>query len=140
MNKCSLLALISVLAIATSGYSQEIQNPHTGTISGKVLEASHQAPLEYTNVMLLSVKDSALVTGTVTDAKGNFRLSKILPGKYYLMIHFIGYKSERTGAIEVIPPKLDHDLGTMVLEPATLSMEGVVVEAERAAISYQIDK
>ncbi|MCI0693992.1 TonB-dependent receptor [candidate division KSB1 bacterium] len=90
--------------------------------------------------MLFSVKDSALVTGTVTNAQGNFQLSKILPGKYYLAIHFIGYKSEQTGAIEVIPPKLDHDLGMMVLAPATLSMESVVVEAERAAISYQIDK
>lgn len=140
MNQCPLLALISVLAIATSGYSQKMQNPHTGAISGKVLDGSSQAPLEYANIVLYGAKDSALVTGTVTNAQGNFQLSKILPGKYYLAIHFIGYKSERTGAIEVIPPKLDHDLGTMVLAPATLSMESVVVEAERAAISYQIDR
>jgi len=140
MNKLLSLTLISVLAITESGYTQENQDSRIGTISGKVHDSSSRAPLEYANVVLYSAKDSALVTGAVTNPNGNFQISEIATGDYYLVISFMGYESERISDINIMPPKLDLQLGTVSLEPTTLSAEGVVVEGERAAVSYQIDK
>jgi len=140
MNKFLSLALISVLALTASGYTQENKDSRAGNISGKVHDASSRAPLEYANVVLYSAKDSALVTGAVTSPDGNFQLSEIAAGAYYLVISFMGYESERINDINIMPPKLEHRLGTISLKPTTLSAEGVVVEGERAAVSYQIDK
>jgi len=140
MNKFLSLTLISVLALTASGYTQENQDTRAGTISGKVHDVSSRAPLEYANIVLYSAKDSALVTGAVTSPDGNFQISEIATGAYYLVISFMGYESERIGEIKIMPPKLEHHVGTISLAPTTLSTEGVVVEGERAAVSYQIDK
>lgn len=140
MNKFLSLTLVLVLAITASAYAQDNQGSRTGTISGRVFDASSRAPLEYANVVLYSAKDSALVTGAVTKPDGNFELNEVATGSYYLVISFMGYEPERISDINIMPPKLEHRLGAISLQPTTLSAEGVVVEGERAAVSYQIDK
>lgn len=134
------LALGAMAAWAGASFTQERQDSSGGTVSGKVHDLSRKAPLEHANVVLYRAADSAAVTGAVTDAEGGFQLRNLPSGKYYLGIHFIGYRSIKSAAFEITPSRHAHDAGVLALEPATLSMAGVTVEGERAAISYQIDK
>ena len=76
--------------------------------SGKVTDEKSQ-PLPYTNVVLLSLPDSAFVTGTVSDESGAFTLKSEKPD-LLLRISSIGYAN--------IYNKVDKpDLGTIQLLP-----------------------
>jgi hypothetical protein len=62
------------------------------SIKGKVVDASTSAPLEFTTVALKKMRDSSLVSGTITSSTGEFRIDNIGPGGYMMEIAFIGYE------------------------------------------------
>ncbi len=64
--KMALLALASVMSWVSHAQTREI--------SGKVVDADG-ADLQFVNVVLLSLPDSSIVTGTMTDEQGLFCLS-----------------------------------------------------------------
>ena len=43
-------------------------------VSGKIIEESTGSPLEYVNIVLLALPDSAFVSGTVSGEDGLFRV------------------------------------------------------------------
>lgn len=139
-SKLFSLAVSAVFLASTFGFSQNASTDPTGVVSGKVIDSVRQHPIEYANIVIYNARDSAQVTGTVTNDKGSFQITRIRPGSYYLGLYYMGYKPKLTGTITVAPPDLRNDLQVIALEPTILSMEDVVVEAEQAAISYQIDK
>ena len=139
-SKSPALALLLFFLVNFSGYSQDTSNSPTGTVSGKVVDSVRQTPIEYANIVLYNAQDSTQATGTATNDQGSFQITRIRPGSYYLGLYFMGYKPKLTAAFKVATPNLDNDLEVIALEPTILSMEDVVVEAEKAAISYQIDK
>lgn len=110
-----------------------------GTISGKVLDEQSNHGIEYSNVVLFNVADSAQVTGTVTNPDGEFELTGVRPGKYYVDVLFMGYERKRLN-VELGRGKMNVSLGEVKLAPTSISLDNVVVQGERAAFSYQIDK
>lgn len=140
MARYGISTIILVLIIYSVVVSQENRRGSGGTITGKVYDAALQIPIEYANIVLHNQKDSSQVTGAITDESGNFQLTQIRPGVYYLEIHFIGYKIKRIGDIILKRAALEADLGRIALEQTVLSGAGVDVEAERPPIAYQIDK
>jgi outer membrane receptor protein involved in Fe transport len=140
VSKYLTLTLLLLFMVTEVAISQETQSRGAGTIIGTVYDATHQAPLEYANVILFTAKDSLQLTGTITNNKGKFRMDGIRPGVYYAEFQFMGYHPKRTDEITINASELKVDIGTIRLEQTVLSMEGVEVEGERPAISYQIDK
>ncbi|HER44276.1 MAG TPA: TonB-dependent receptor, partial [Candidatus Eisenbacteria bacterium] len=59
---------------------------------------------------------------------------------YYLEVKFIGYHLETIEDVTLRPPDMAIDLGTIALEQAMLPVEEIVVEAERPAIEFKIDR
>lgn len=111
-----------------------------GTISGSVFDANSEAPIEYSNVILFSKSDSSQITGTVTNSEGNFTLNRINFGNYYLTIQFIGYGREIIDNVSLSEAKNKINLGKIYIKPTAVNLGDVVVEGERAPVSYQIDK
>jgi len=110
-----------------------------GSVSGKVLDFSTKHIIEYANLLVMTEGDSSMVTGGVTDSKGNFNLRIPKIGNYYIEVKFIGYKTERI-TISLTPEKLNVDLGEILLSPSSILLENVVVEGQRAPVTYEIDK
>lgn len=86
-------------------------------ITGKVVDTKNQ-PIEFANVVLYSLPDSILITGTVTKESGEFTLiSNTEIG--YLKISFIGYETQIVSATsgQTIVMKDDNKLlGEVVIE------------------------
>jgi len=110
-----------------------------GTVKGIVVDALSGNPIEYANILLLSVNDSSMINGTVTKPDGSFLIEKIRPGKYYLEIKFMGYNNWRT-EIEINRNSRNYDLGEIKLEPSPVNLGDVMVEGDRSPVSYQLDK
>ena len=64
------------------------------TVSGKLIDENSQ-PLPYANVILLSLPDSAFVSGTISGEDGSFTLGTTSENQI-VKISSIGYKTEET--------------------------------------------
>ena len=103
------------------------------TIRGWVTD-EQRLPIEYANVIALSVRDSSLVTGAVTDNAGKFLLT--LPAnsnQVFLRVSGIGYE-QRNVFLPLIADTLQ-----LKAESETKTMEGVTVTAQRPKMAIRND-
>ncbi|TDO04006.1 TonB-dependent receptor [Sunxiuqinia elliptica] len=80
-----LVIFLILLGVQASAWAQEGQ-----VVRGEVVDAVTQAPLPGASVVVLN-SDPQL--GTITDENGKFRLWDIQPGRYNLLVSFIGYEN-----------------------------------------------
>ncbi len=131
----SLFILLTLLISSYTINATEIEAPAEPEIKGKIIDMETDGPLEYATVSLFNSQDSTLVTGVITDSKGNFSL-KAKPGKYYVVLQFIGYESKTIN----INLKNNVSLGDIVLRPDSALLEEVEVVAEKSTMTMTLDK
>lgn len=74
-----LFITLSSSVLATASYAQT-----SGvSISGLIKNKSDKSALPFVNIVLRTEKDSAFVTGTVSNEEGRFTLSSIKSGTYF---------------------------------------------------------
>ena len=141
------LVLVFILSIAFTfdAYSQKapIDYPNQkkgGVIKGKLLAAKGRQPVEYATAALYSLPDSVLITGTISKANGSFVIDHVKPGKYYVMITFIGFERKTIDGINISKANPIVDLAVIKLEQAHQEIEGVDIVAEQAYVEFKIDK
>jgi outer membrane receptor protein involved in Fe transport len=133
MKKGSILILL--VAIAFVGYSQVSKV----TVSGQLKDKASGSLLPYVNVIVKTQKDSAFVTGSVSNEQGLFTLAGIVPGNYVLTISYIGFKNKIQ---PLLVGKLSEylDLGTLEMAEDVTTLKEVVVSGERDAVAETLDK
>ncbi|WP_349351613.1 TonB-dependent receptor [Flagellimonas sp. MMG031] len=107
-------------------------------ITGKVVDASNQSPLEYATVAFFDQETQQLVKGVITDGEGNFTIEGTKKGMYYLEVSFIGYRTSTISDIEVTNRNLDLD--TIPLSIGENRLDEVTVQADRATVINKIDR
>lgn len=135
-----ILILIFFTTLATFGADPIADASKNGKIKGVVVDQSTGNPMEYANIALYNKSDSALVTGSITNLKGEFEIKGIAPGEYYLEAHFIGFEKTRVPEIKISSDVKLFDSGNIKLAPHTREIGGVEVVASKAAIEYKLDK
>lgn len=102
MRKCLLVIVLSIFAIS----QLKAQN-----ITGKVVDMANQ-PVEFANVVLYSLPDSTLISGTITDSRGEFAIMQDIAGEAFLKISYIGFEAQVVPAAtgQTIVLKEDNDL------------------------------
>ena len=108
-------------------------------VKGMVVDAASSEPMSYTTVSLFNAKDSALVTGAVTDDAGVF-LIETKPGRYYLVVEFIGYESYTINEIALNPSQKMIDVGTIKMGAGAVDLTEVEVRAEKSTMQFNLDK
>ena len=112
--KTSILFIYMLLAFTTKA---------AVTVSGKIVENTSNEPLEYANIVLLSLPDSTFLTGTTSNEKGLFRFDNLNSGKYLLKISYVGFEDRHVRAdVSSIPV----DLGDIRLDESNVLNEVVV--------------
>lgn len=107
------------------------------TISGSVTD--NEEVLPYVNIILKTDTDKSFVSGTVTDAHGDYELSGIEPGNYQITYSYIGYKSN-TQPLFVGSVSDYLLLQPIKLQPDSEQLEQVVVTAKTNMVSSKMDK
>ncbi|MFD1469481.1 TonB-dependent receptor domain-containing protein [Hymenobacter caeli] len=112
----------------------------TGSVRGTLLDAATQQPVPFADVILRRAgADSALVAGAQTTATGAFALERLPLGAYSLRALAVGYRPARMAvALTAAAPALQ--LGPLRVRAAATQLKGVVVTAERPAVSNSLDK
>ncbi len=91
MGKTSkAIALITLLLFAFSPLllAQEEKTPDPGTISGRILD--EQTPAEFTNILLLTASDSAVLKLELADESGRFSFINVPAADYFIRTTGIG--------------------------------------------------
>lgn len=143
MNKISLLIILlltSNIIFAQHGYGNRSNMPKEGVLAGHVIDKQANKSVEYANVALFSKRDSSVVSGTISDGKGYFKLNKLPYGRFYLIVNFIGYEKIVIEDIKITLKQKTLNLGDIELKQATQELEEVEVVANRSYIEYKIDK
>ncbi len=106
------------------------------SITGKVTD-EQQAPVKAATALLLQHKDSLLLSSALTDDKGGYQFTNILPGKYIISISAIGY------TMAMVPAEVDAAalfINNIQLKPAATTMAGVVVVSKKPYLEQRPDK
>ena len=114
--------------------------PPEGVVFGKVVDKTTGDPMEFTNVVLYSMRDSSTVIGTLTDERGKFRMEKVRYGKMYAIVNFMGYAKMTIKDIRVTPKAKVVDMGTIELTMTSTSLEGVEIVADKDHVEFKMDK
>ena len=125
-----LVALGVIPAFAQSGGGKVI-------VSGRVLDGVDKSPVIQAGVQILSVKDSVVVAGNVTDLDGKFSLSA-RPGNYLLKISYIGYKTDFRNLV-LDRNRLRTNVGEIPLEVDAVMLDEAVVVAEAPEVIAKAD-
>jgi outer membrane receptor protein involved in Fe transport len=122
-------------------FSANAQDATTGgTISGKLIDASNNQPLDFATVSLVKSSDKSPVKAIQTDMNGNFSLTSIDNGVYLLRAAYIGYLTFIKDSIVVSPQKMNIRLGNIKLNHGRGMLKEVQVTAQKSQISLGIDK
>lgn len=113
-----LFAFFCLMVIATGIHAQ--------TIHGKLVD-EQQHPVAYANIVLQQA-DSTFVCGTASDEKGSFRLTKVSPGNYRLIIQSLGSQSIR---LDLDGFSQSADLGIITLQTSYQQLDEVTVVANQ---------
>lgn len=105
-------------------------------VKGKVIEKSSSQPLEYATIVFQSVRNLEIVTGGITDPKGEFDI-EVNAGNYNIRIEFISFKT-----VEFKGRNLQENtnLGTISLTDDATQLEGVELRAEASTVEIKLDK
>lgn len=118
----SLLRFILVLVItAISG--QAIAQGNSGAVVGTVIDDKGEPVI---NAQVRAVEGGMTKGGAVTDFDGNFVIKPLAPGRYDVIVNYIGYKESKTTGVIVGPDK-NTEVKTK-LQPSTMLDEVVIVE------------
>ncbi|MEC3906733.1 outer membrane beta-barrel protein [Tamlana sp. 2201CG12-4] len=97
------------------------------TISGTLISDDNNAPLESATAYLERVKDSSLVSYTITDKDGSFELTdKTSDSELKLLISYVGYEAY-TKTIKIDKPVVN--LGTVNLKVDSNALDAVIIES-----------
>ncbi len=122
--------ILILLYIFTAAGFAAGQASKTGSLSGFVYDEASGEGLIGANVFFREIK-----RGASTNLSGYYVIPRIPPGKYVLVVNYIGYKSLTQDVVIQAGEKKVFDLK---LKPAAVEMEEVVVVAESLSVSEQL--
>ena len=127
---CLLFALSTLCS-----YAQTV----SVTISGSTENQADKSKLPFVNLVVKKEKDSAFVTGTVSNEEGRFSLANIPSGEYLLELSYAGFQTKtQRMLVGSLSPFLD--LGTIELPPDSRQLQEVVLTSKEEELSNRMDK
>lgn len=107
------------------------------TISGSVIDKEDNSPVVQATVQLLSLPDSTMAVGNVTNNNGRFSLSA-RPGKYVLKVSFVGYLTYMK-EYQLTSSKPTLNVGKISLASDAIMLSEAVVTAEAPQVTVSGD-
>lgn len=136
-----ILSLLLTVNAFGQHQRQERKMPSIGVITGSISDSISDKPIEYANITLINSRDSAAVTGGISNSMGDFDIREIPLGRYSIRFEFMGYETLVMDDIRLSPREsVEKDLGVIHLSPTTLEGDQVNVEGESPLFVQMIDK
>ena len=137
-QKMKQLILIFLMAAGPLLATNSANPTDFGTVTGTVMDRELQEPIPYATVTVKN-PEGEIVNGTVSSINGTFTLEKLPEGTYIFQIQFMGYETFSEEVV-ITDDKMDHNMGTIFLQPNVAQLDDVEIVAERSTIEQRIDR
>lgn len=121
MKKLFTLIFFSLLIAATAS-AQRMD----GSVKGRLTDTSAKQPVLDATVSVKDLKDSTLVSYTLSDKKGNFEIKSLIAGNYELTVTHLGHQP-LVKNFNITADNKNIDLGELLLQKEVKELSGVVV-------------
>jgi hypothetical protein len=91
------LMIFSLILPGASNAMILFDMPLPGHLTGRVYNETNSQPVKNAHIALFTVKDSSMVAGTISGTEGDFSLTVLDSGKYYIEITLPGFNMKRIG-------------------------------------------
>lgn len=129
-----------VFAIFSFSSVMAQQTPAGGTISGRLIDAANNQPLELATVSVVRKSDNHPVKSMQTDLQGNFSLTGIDDGVYQFRATYVSYLTAIKDTLRIGPGKRTVNLGDIKMNQSKGVLKEVTVTAQKSQIQLGIDK
>jgi hypothetical protein len=109
-----------------------------GKISGSVLDNTKK-PLDGATVILLTAKDSSVISNQLANPDGSFAFQNIKDNTYIIKVTYIGYKNYKSDNI-IVSDQKPVTLPAITLLSTGKTLSGVGVTAQRSYVQQKIDR
>ena len=134
MAKSKFLLILFCLFTAF-GFAQKPEGKEV-KVTGTVIDKETKQPLEYATIAFFSKHQNKIVTGGITDTKGNFSIP-VLTGIYDITIEYISFKTITIPNKNILK---NENLGRFSLEINAESLDEIEIIAERTTVEIRLDK
>lgn len=131
------IAFLVLLLIGVSTTLSFAQSQGRVTVTGTVLDKEDDSPVMQATVQLLSLPDSTMAAGNVTNNNGRFSL-QVRPGKYVLKVSYVGYLSYLK-QYQLTASKPTVNVGKIALASDAIMLKEAVVTAEAPQVTVSGD-
>lgn len=128
MNKFAFLTFLLI-------FSTNIFAQNRVAISGSVLDGKNEEVVPQASIRVLAEKDSAFVTGNVSDISGNFSIP-VNVGNYILQFSYLGYSDT---FVNVSATKANNKLGKVYLKENSILLDEAIITAKAVEIVVKED-
>lgn len=106
-------------------------------ITGRVVHANSERPIEFATVKLLDGENGQMIAGTTTEADGAILLTT-QKENFIIEISFIGFVTQTISDYDINSGKVN--LGIIPLAEDSELMDEVVIRGERSTTEFRLDK
>ena len=123
--------------ILISGFNLYANAIVKSEVYGKVIHSQTKKPMQDVSVVIL--QKNKIITGTLTNKKGVFKIENLDIGNYIVKISFMGFKTfQKSITIKVKNDKIK--LKLIELESELNELNAVEIRAEKTRITQEVDK
>ena len=128
MDMKKLWSIFWLLAVSHSLWAVEV--------TGKVVDFGTKQPIDFANVSVVKPGEQAPITGTITDAKGDFAL-ELNDGQYVVIVSFVGYSEQKRDLTVAGKPV---NIGRIQLKEDSKVLQDVEVVGQGSSMRFELDK
>ena len=133
MSKNVLILLAFILFCASTTAQNETDSI---TVSGKIIEAETNQPLEYATISFFSKAENKIIGGGITDLQGEFKI-KTTPGVYDIYIEYFSFMGITKLNINL---NQDTNFGSLKMKADLQALDAVDIIAEKTTVEIKLDK
>lgn len=135
-----LVCFVLLFAFNASLFASEENVDKDRKVKGTIIDNSTNEGIEYATIVLYGWPEKVLLSGTISNFDGQFKLNNITNGTYYLVISFLGYEEMTTDTFRLDNDNRIKNFGNIFLKSLAEELAEFNVVGKKAAVEYRIDK
>ena len=137
LNMKTLTKVVPLLFFLFCGYFAHAQNKN-GSVSGRIINAKDNSPIDYGSIAVKSLKDSSVVGTSNTNKDGSFSIGALPAGSYRLYAAYLGLQTV-TKEFTISGTDAKVNLGDLVMQDAGLNLKTVEIKGEAPPVIVKKD-
>lgn len=138
--KQKILVFLLTFAFVGAINSQVSDLFREGIIKGVIIDSVDGTPLPFANITLHNITDSSFVGGTASGTNGEFILTNVVEGNYYIKVSFMGYENKFLSDLNISINDREYNVGAIKLAKSAIQLQETRVVGEKAPEELHLDK